>query len=246
MTELDLYCLCIPYIAETIVSLRGKTPEQRIEWKRNYLEYAKSLGQFAYGFVCKTLAVIDSQLEEEEGAGIMRIDDIKIYPCFAAHEPRPEKMKEKERYFEEAGAFQSQIILDSRGNLIDGYTSYLLAKAHGIQHVPVRYGRRQIVKAAHKPGGKLYSWEVPGHLIGRVSAGDNVVVRAGRGVKVVTVAAVEDYAGDEPEPVRKVVRANTAVKHGSSGNRGITSVLTPTEVQNSSGVQAKEIHGYGK
>lgn len=39
------------------------------------------------------------------------------------------------------------------GNLIDGYTSYLLAKAHGIQRVPIRYGRRQIVRASHKFGG---------------------------------------------------------------------------------------------
>ena len=88
----------------------------------------------------------------------MKIDEIKIYPCFAAHEPKPEKMEQKEQYFEETGALQSQIILDSRGNLIDGYTSYLLARAHGIQRVPVRYGMRQIVRASHKPGGKLYSW----------------------------------------------------------------------------------------
>jgi len=83
----------------------------------------------------------------------MKIDDIKIYPCFAAHEPKPEKMQQKEKYLEETGALQSQIILDSRGNLIDGYTSYLLAKAHGIQCIPIRYGRRQIVRASHKPGG---------------------------------------------------------------------------------------------
>ncbi len=60
----------------------------------------------------------------------MKIDEIKIYPCFAAHEPKPEKMQQKEQYFEETGALQSQIVLDSRGNLIDGYTSYLLARAH--------------------------------------------------------------------------------------------------------------------
>ena len=30
-------------------------------------------------------------------------DEVKIYPCFAAHEPEPEKMQRKERYFEETG-----------------------------------------------------------------------------------------------------------------------------------------------
>lgn len=92
----------------------------------------------------------------------MPTDEVKIYPCFAAHEPKPEKMEQKEQYFTETGLLQSQIILDSWGNLIDGYTSYLLARAHGIQYVPVRYGRRQIVRASHKNGGKLYTWELPG------------------------------------------------------------------------------------
>jgi hypothetical protein len=140
----------------------------------------------------------------------MKIDEIKIYPCFAAHEPKPEKMQQKEQYFEETGALQSQIILDSRGNLIDGYTSYLLAKAHGIQCVPVRYGRRQIVRASHKPEGRLYSWELPERLIGQVSAGDIVVVRTEKGARTVVVTAVEEYAGNEPEPLRMVIRVKKA------------------------------------
>ena len=140
----------------------------------------------------------------------MKIDEIKIYPCLAAHEPKPEKMQQKEQYFEETGALQSQIILDSRGNLIDGYTSYLLAKAHGIQCVPVRYGRRQIVRASHKPEGRLYSWELPERLIGQVSAGDIVVVRTEKGARTVVVTAVEEYAGNEPEPLRMVIRVKKA------------------------------------
>lgn len=139
-------------------------------------------------------------------------DEVKIYPCFAAHEP--EKMQRKERYFEETGLLQSQIILDSQGNLVDGYTSYLVARAHGIQCVPVRYGRRQIVRASHKPGGKLYSWELPGILIDRVSAGDRAVVRTERGVRTVIVTAVEEYAGNEPEPLRMVIRVRRAARHG--------------------------------
>lgn len=141
-------------------------------------------------------------------------DEVKIYPCFAAHEPKPEKMEQKEQYFTETGLLQSQIILDSRGNLIDGYTSYLLARAHGIQCVPIRYGRRQIVRASHKPGGKLYTWELPGLLIDRVSAGDKAVVRTERGARTVIVTAVEEYAGNEPEPLRMVIRVKRAAQHG--------------------------------
>lgn len=72
----------------------------------------------------------------------MRIDDIKIFPCFAEHSPKAEKLEQKEQYFMETGLLQSQIILDSRGNLIDGYTSYLLAVKYGLQSVSVRYGKR--------------------------------------------------------------------------------------------------------
>ena len=51
---------------------------------------------------------------------------------------------------------------------------------------------RQIVRASHKPGGKMYSWELPGLLIDRVSAGDKVVVRTERGARTVIVTAVEE------------------------------------------------------
>ena len=135
-------------------------------------------------------------------------DTIKIFPCFATHSPKAEKMEQKERYFMETGLLQSQIILDSRGNLIDGYTSYLLAVKYGLQSVPVRYGKRQIVKASYKPGKKIYSWELPEILIDQVSVGDKVLVHAQRGVRVVTVAAVGEYAGQEQEPLRMVIRVN--------------------------------------
>lgn len=136
----------------------------------------------------------------------MKIDEIKIYPCFAAHEPKPEKMQQKEQYFKETGALQSQIIIDSRGNLIDGYTSYLIAKAQGMESVFVKYGRRQIIRASHRSGGKLYAWELPGLLIDRVHIGDKVIVRTERGFTAVAVAAVEEYAGQEQEPLRMVIR----------------------------------------
>ena len=101
----------------------------------------------------------------------MKIDEIRIFPCFAEHPPKPEKMENKDLYYQAHGSFESGIILDGAGNLIDGYTSYLLAVRYGVPYVPVRYGRRQIIRAAHRPGGKLYVWELPGILIDRVKIG---------------------------------------------------------------------------
>lgn len=122
----------------------------------------------------------------------MRTDSIKIFPCFMEHPPAPEKMERKDQYYQEHGSFELEIILDSFGHLIDGYTSYLLAIRYGVSNVPVTYGSRQIIKAAHRSGGKLYAWELPGILIDRMKAGDRVLVRSGRGVRTVVVAAVED------------------------------------------------------
>ena len=82
----------------------------------------------------------------------------------------------------------------------------LLAKAHGLDFVPIRYGRRQIIRASHKKGGKLYAWELPGLLVGRVSVGEKLMVRTSRGLRTVTVAEVEEYAGQDPEPLRMAIR----------------------------------------
>ncbi len=136
----------------------------------------------------------------------MMIDDIKIPICFSDCPPKEKKMQKKEQYFHETGLLESEIILDGAGNLIDGYTSYLLAKAHGLASVPVRYGRRQIVKAYHKKGGELYTWELPGLLVGRVSAGEKLIVETSRGLRTVKVSSVEEYSGQITEPLKMAIR----------------------------------------
>ena len=95
MTELDLFYQCIPDIAEITVDLRKRTPEQQEQFKSECLEYASGLSKFAHDFIRKVLIVIDKYLKKDEGARMMKIDNIKIYPCFAAHEPKPEKMEQK-------------------------------------------------------------------------------------------------------------------------------------------------------
>ena len=145
----------------------------------------------------------------------MRIDEIRIFPCFRARPPLAEKLDRKERYYLEHGEFESEIVLDGSGNLIDGSTTYLLAGKYGLEHIPVRYGRRQIIRAAHRPGGKLYTWELPGILVDRVRAGDRVGVRTEKGHTTVMVAGVEEYAGQEPEPLRMVLwRCKRGSGHG--------------------------------
>ncbi|MCI8607116.1 MAG: hypothetical protein HFG72_09965 [Hungatella sp.] len=136
----------------------------------------------------------------------MFVEDIKILPWFKATPPKPEKMERKERYYLEHGDFESRIVLDRVGNLVDGYINYLLAVKYGLKHVFVRYGRRQVVIAAHKPGGKLYVWELPGSLTGKVQVGDKVVVQSSKGPRIVRVAGVQEYGSQEHEPHRMVIK----------------------------------------
>lgn len=137
----------------------------------------------------------------------MRTEDIRIFQCFKENPPKSGKMLKKEQYFNETGLLQSEIILDGGNNLIDGYTSYLLAVEHGLEYVPIRYGKRQIIKAYHRQGGKLYAWELLGKLIDKVSPGEKLIVRTNRGFRKVTVAAVEDYNPEQYiKPLRQAIR----------------------------------------
>lgn len=136
----------------------------------------------------------------------MRVDEIKIFPFFRENPPKPEKLRRKEEYFQRTGRFESEVVLDTSGNLIDGYTTYLLARKYHVERVAVRYGRRQIIRAAHKPGGKLYTWELPKNLVGWVRAGDRVLAQTEKGCAVVLVESVEEYGFREREPGRMVVK----------------------------------------
>lgn len=145
----------------------------------------------------------------------MRVADIKIYPCFQETPPREHKMELKERYFNKTGLLKTDIMLDSDNYLIDGYTSYLLAKEHGIEYVPFTYGKRQIVRACHKVDGKLYIWVLPRHLTDKVHVGDRVVVPGNNNsIRVVTVAAVEDCT---PKDYANHFRTVIQVKKDSKG-----------------------------
>ncbi len=188
-------------IGEMVVNYLELSPEG----KQKAEEFCLSLGSDCVIRVNELLREI-ARIRREKGQITVKTDEIRIFPCFAAHPPKPEKVESKNRYYQAHGSFESEIILDGAGNLIDGYTSYLLAIRYGMSHVPVRYGRRQTITAAHKAGGTLYCWELPGLLVGKVHPGDKVTVQTSRGFRRVTVEAVEEYSGQEPEPLKMVVR----------------------------------------
>lgn len=67
------------------------------------------------------------------------LKDIEITPQFSATPPRPSKFAQKYDWYIKTGNFQSPIILSKDFTLVNGYTSYLIAKKVGIEKVPVYF-----------------------------------------------------------------------------------------------------------
>lgn len=67
----------------------------------------------------------------------MRLSRIKITKEMADCLPRADKLKWKYLYYKKKHAFESTIILDKHYMLIDGYTTYLLARMLGMKKIEV-------------------------------------------------------------------------------------------------------------
>lgn len=120
--------------------------------------------------------------------------------------PNPKKMAKKEQYFLDNGVFQSEIILDGQYNLENGYTSYLLAKKYGMKFVTAVLCNRQVVKAYHKKGGKIYYWELSTRLLGQVKPGDKIIVDTSRGLRTVRAVSVEEYDESVHGTLKQAIR----------------------------------------
>ena len=66
-------------------------------------------------------------------------DDIIITKDFVNHPPSNGKMKTKRDFYNANGYFSSPIIIDRGFVLLDGYTSYLIAKERGLKYVHVKF-----------------------------------------------------------------------------------------------------------
>lgn len=76
-------------------------------------------------------SLVNRPLEGE----IVNIKNIKIPQKFT--KPKKSKMKARREYFKKYGYFRSTVILNSKNCLIDGYTTYLLAKEAGFSYITI-------------------------------------------------------------------------------------------------------------
>lgn len=73
----------------------------------------------------------------EQREHYMKLSKIKIKESFQNTPPDDWNMKFKWRYYRQNGKFYSPIVVNGKGYLVDGYTSYLIAKAEGLKEVEV-------------------------------------------------------------------------------------------------------------
>lgn len=67
----------------------------------------------------------------------IKLSKIKIPHKFKRKYPKPEKMLRKYEFFLKHKKLESRIVINKQNILIDGYTSYLIAKAFGFKKVTV-------------------------------------------------------------------------------------------------------------
>lgn len=75
-----------------------------------------------------------------ETAVEVEISKIKVPKNFS--KPNQKKMQKKIQYYKENHKFESQIVIDLNYNLLDGYTSYLIAKNYNKATVIVKLKRK--------------------------------------------------------------------------------------------------------
>ena len=65
----------------------------------------------------------------------IKVSDIIIPEEFKATKPRFKKMIQKREFYRKNDRFESKIVLNKDFLLIDGYTSYIIAKENGMKYV---------------------------------------------------------------------------------------------------------------
>lgn len=83
--------------------------------------------------------IIDALLNET--AVEVDISKIKIPRTFS--KPNPKKMQKKIEYYRKNNKFESQIVIDTDYTLLDGYTSYLIAKNYNKGSVIAKLKRKK-------------------------------------------------------------------------------------------------------
>jgi len=85
----------------------------------------------------KIYRILLNKILEKYNQEFIDLDRIWITGAFERSKVGKKKMQEKRRFYKKYGFFKEQIIINQYNELIDGYTSYLLAKKEKYKEVVV-------------------------------------------------------------------------------------------------------------
>lgn len=83
------------------------------------------------------------------------VKSIKIQPEYKLHRIREKKWNRKLRYFQKTGQFQSTLILTKDFTLVDGYSTYCIAKLYNMDKVPAQFAPGVSLPMQKKKAGEL-------------------------------------------------------------------------------------------
>ena len=132
--------------------------------------------------------------------------DIESLPEFEQTPPKTKTIAKKLTYFM-AGVVPGDIVINYRGELLDGYATYLIAKEKGIENIKVTkvLGFEYII-AKHNQSDKQYCFRFPFYLYRQLNKGDTVTVQTARGIRRAKVVYVFEREQDCAEAKRKVIK----------------------------------------
>lgn len=87
--------------------------------------------------LCKTLSEAIEHCKRENSIEVMSLADIVVPKSFLDTYPSPEKMTKRIKELKKYGKFTNIIEVDRNNVLVDGYTTYVLAKGFGHTEVEV-------------------------------------------------------------------------------------------------------------
>lgn len=125
----------VPAVVEKVKLVFGKTA---VEWKYVVSQDGKMLNRSEDSgmFTTPGAAAAYCRLKNQKRV-VMKLEDIRIPPRYLKTFPSAEKIAKRMQELRDTGKFTNMIEVNENGELVDGYTTYVLAKGFGFAKLEV-------------------------------------------------------------------------------------------------------------
>ena len=149
----------------------------------------------------------------------LKLKNIIVPESFKETPPNESKMNTARECYKRFDYFITPVVLSDNNVLLDGYTTYLVAKENNLTDVPFKRGQLETIEGIHEGGNKLYEWKIAPSERGKVQAGQEVSVWTQYGVARVQVIRIKTYSHVEPDKPLRSMRGAKTIFRGRSGRQ---------------------------